>query len=179
MRPRANLRRSLHHLHLARTLHAPQRTNERRERAALRSRRSNNVQIGLRLCCCCVVVGVLAAREVFEEEPCSRDAPVVVVVVVAVLVLVWGMVVGNVSVDVFGAGDEGAQVVCECVEGPRVVCSEERDDICKARRCAVPFFFGGILARAVEQHAEAARRAVLLWQKVTRHARGQRIGYYS
>ena len=107
-------------------------------------------------------MGVLAAREVFEEEPCSRDAPVVVVVVAVLGMLVWGMVVGNVGVDVFGAGDEGAQVVCECVEGPRVVCSEERDDICKARRCAVPFFFGGIFARAVEQHAEAARRAVLL-----------------
>jgi hypothetical protein len=110
---------------------------------------------------------LLAAREVFEEEPCSRDAPVVVLVVALVLVVVVVVLVlmGDVGVDVFGAGDEGAQVVCEGVEGSRVVCSEERDYVSEARRCAVPFFFGGVFAGAVEEHAEAARRAVLLCGK--------------
>ena len=69
---------------------------------------------------------------------------------------------GHVGVHVFGAGDEGAQVVHEGVERARVVCAEERDDVREARRRAVPFFFRGVFAGAVEEHAEAARRAVLL-----------------
>ena len=64
---------------------------------------------------------------------------------------------GKVDVDVFGAGDESAQVVCEIFEWARIVCSEERDNVFEARRCAVPFFFRGVFASAVEDCAEAAR----------------------
>ena len=102
----------------------------------------------------------LAAREVLEEEPRSRDAPRVVVLVVAMMSVVASGS-GHVGVHVFGAGDEGAQVVYEGVERARAVCAEERDDVREARRRAVPFFFGGVFAGAVEEHAEAARRAVL------------------
>ena len=89
-----------------------------------------------------------------------------VVTMMFVVVVVSGS--GQVGVHVFGARDEGAQVVYEGVQRPRVVCAEERDDLREARECAVPFLFGGVFACAVEEHAEAARRAVLLCGRVTR-----------
>jgi hypothetical protein len=64
---------------------------------------------------------------------------------------------GHVKVHVLGARGERAQVIGEVLEGARVVGAEERDDVFEARRCAVPFFFGRVFARAVEEHAEAAR----------------------
>jgi hypothetical protein len=69
----------------------------------------------------------------------------------------------HVDVHVLGARRECAEVIGEILERARVVRAEERDDVLEARRCAVPFFFGrAFTARAVEKHAEAARRAGLL-----------------
>ena len=87
---------------------APQRADERLERPPLPLRRGNNVQICLRL-----RFGErgpripkrLAAREVFEEEPRPRGAPMVVVISV-ISVVASGS--GQVGVHVFGARDEGA-----------------------------------------------------------------------
>ena len=42
------------------------------------------------------------------------------------------------------------------------------DNVREARKRAVPFLFGGVFACAVEEHAGAARRAVLLCGRVTR-----------
>ena len=116
MRPRTNLRRRLHDLHLPPTLYASQRADERLERPPLPLRRGNNVQICLRLRF--VERGPripkrLAAREVFEEEPRPRGAlmPVVVLVVVTMMSVGRGGVAsgsGQVGVHVFGARDEGA-----------------------------------------------------------------------
>jgi hypothetical protein len=98
----------LHDLHLAPTLYAPQRADERLERPPLPQRRGNNVQICLRLRV--VERGPripirLAAREVFEEEPRPRGAlmPVLVLVVVTMMSVGRGGVV-----HVFGAREEGA-----------------------------------------------------------------------
>jgi hypothetical protein len=63
---------------------------------------------------------------------------------------------GKVDVDVFGPRDKSAQVVCKTVQWAPIVRSEEQNDVCETRRCAVPFFFGGVFAGAVEDHAEAA-----------------------
>jgi len=108
---------------------------------------------------------LLLSREVLEEgEPHSRsstrsDNAPTMMSVVAVMVYGIGIGIGSekVSVDVFGARDKSAQVVCEIVQWARIVRSEERDDVCEARRCAVPFFFGRVFAGAVEDRAEAAR----------------------
>ena len=64
----------------------------------------------------------------------------------------------HVDVHVLGARGECAQVVGKVLEGARVVRAEECHDVLEARRCAVPFFFGWVFARAVEERAEAARR---------------------
>ena len=64
---------------------------------------------------------------------------------------------GHIDVHVLGAGGERAQVIGEVLEGARVVGAEERDDVFEACRSAVPFFFGQVFSRAVEEHAEAAR----------------------
>jgi hypothetical protein len=86
-------------------------------------------------------------------------------------VMVASMAVGRtavvvsrrVDVHVLGARRERAEVIGEILERARVVRAEERDDVLEARRCAVPFFFGrAFAARAVEEHAEAARRVGLL-----------------
>jgi hypothetical protein len=44
----------------------------------------------------------------------------------------------------------------------RASSAPKSDDVFEARRRAVPFLLGGVFACAVEEHAEAARRAVLL-----------------
>jgi hypothetical protein len=72
------------------------------------------------------------------------------------MMMMIGIGSGQVDVDVFGARDKSAQVFCETVQRARIVRSEERNDICEARRCAVPFFFGGVCAGAVEDRAEAS-----------------------
>ena len=113
MRPRANLRRRLHHLHLAPTLYAPQRADERLERPPLPQRRGNDVQICLRLRF--VEHGPripkrLATREVLEEVPRARGAPLLLVVVSVTMMSVVAVVAsvsGQVGVHVFGARDEG------------------------------------------------------------------------
>ena len=81
------------------------------------------------------------------------------VVVVVVVVVVRRR---HVDVHVLGAGRECAHVVGKVLERAGVVRAEERHDVLEARRRAVPFFLGWIFARAVEEHAEAARRAGLL-----------------
>ena len=160
MGPRADLRRSLHHLDLTRALHAPQLPNERCERPPLVRR--YDVQIRRRLWPCPQIVIVFGyavpAREVILQEPRSRgrgsSAPMMLPVKTVEEVSGGG---GHIDVHVFGAGGEGAQVIGEVLEGARVVGAEERDDVFEARRCAVPFFFGRVFARAIEEHAEAAR----------------------
>jgi hypothetical protein len=85
---------------------------------------------------------------------------VVVVVVAASMAAV--VMSRHVDVHVLGARREGAEVIGEILERARFVRAEERDDVLEARRCAVPFFFGrAFAARAVEEHAEAARQARL------------------
>ena len=71
----------------------------------------------------------------------------------------------HVDVHVLGARRECAHVVGKVLERARVVRAKERHDVLEARRRAVPFFFGWVFARAVEEHAEAARRAGLLCVK--------------
>ena len=68
----------------------------------------------------------------------------------------------GVDVHVLGARRECAQIIGKVLERARVIRAKERHDVLEARRRAVPFFFGGVFARAVEEHAEAARRARLL-----------------
>ena len=123
MRPRANLRRRLHDLHLAPTLYAPQRADERLERPPLPLRRGNNVQICLRLRF--VKRGPrisegLAAREVFEEEPRSRGAPMLVAMLVVVTMM---SVVGVAS----GSGQVGVHVFA--------VQHAQRGSVGRLRRC--------------------------------------------
>lgn len=103
----------------------------------------------------------MVAREVFEEEP--RDAPWRMAAMLVVVVVVAG-VRWDIDVHVFRARDECAQVIGEIFEWACVVYAKERDDVREARRCAVPLFFGQVVAGAIEEHAETARRAAaLLW----------------
>ena len=134
MSPRANLSRCPHHLHFALTLHAPQRADERREWFSLRHRRrrSNNVHIRSSPSLCVVIIEclrrrrllLLLSRKVLREEgeprsrrciPRSDNAPAMVMVMVisVVAVMVIGSGSGKVDVEVFGAGNKSAQVVCE------------------------------------------------------------------
>jgi hypothetical protein len=157
MRPRADPRRRLHHVHLARALHAPQRADEQRERLPLR--RGDSVEVRRSL-------GVVTAREVPEEERRARRTPTTPLLLAVVPL-------GHVDVHVLRARGEGAQVVGKAFAWAGIVRAEERDDVCEACRCAVPLFFGRVCARAVQEHAEAARGAGLLcwrWRRRWRHA---------
>ena len=177
MCPRADLRRGLHHLDLMRALHAPQLPNERRERPPLASRNDVEIRRRLRLCVRIEVIGrggALTAREVILEERRRRRgrgrAPMSVSVALVAVMGAMGTVAivtvmrrrRHVDVHVLGARRECAEVIDKVLERTRVVRAEERHDVLEARRRAVPFFFGWVFARAVEEHAEATRRARLL-----------------
>ena len=85
------------------------------------------------------------------EEPHSRGTPTM---------LTASMVVAphvRVDVHVLGAGSQRVQVIGEVFEWAHVVGAEDRNNLCKACRCAVPFFLGRVVASAVEEHAEATR----------------------
>ena len=56
MSARADLRRCLHHLHLALTLHAPQRTDERRERFSFRHGHGRSKDVHIRSSSLCVAL---------------------------------------------------------------------------------------------------------------------------
>lgn len=86
----------------------------------------------------------------------------VAIVTVVVVVMVMMRRRRRVDVHVLGARRECAQIIGKVLERARVVRAKERHDVLEARRRAVPFFLGWVFARAVEEHAEAARRAGLL-----------------
>jgi hypothetical protein len=143
VRARADVRRRLHDAHFVRALDAPQRADERRKRPAFR--RCNRVEIR-------VWVGPGGAR-LLSGEVAQQASP---------RACATAVVRGSVDVHVLSARGEGAQVVGEVLEWARLVRAEEPLDVLEARECAVPFLFGWVFARAVEEHAEAARRAGLL-----------------
>jgi hypothetical protein len=143
MRASADVRRRLHDTYFVRALHAPQRTDERRERPAFR--RCDRVEIR-------VWVGPGGAR-LLSGEVAQEASP---------RACATAMVRGCVDVHVLGARGKGAQVVREVLEWACLVCAEEPLDVLEARERTVPFLLGWVFACAVEEHAEAARRAGLL-----------------
>ena len=156
MRPRADVRRQFHHVLLALTLHAAQRANERRERPAFRW--ADAIEIARlvvpRLC------RARRAREVPQESPC-RDAVLMMLVLMLMLMLL-AVGRGYVDVHMFSARGERAQIIGKVFERARFVGAKHAHDVLEARRRAIPLFFGGVFARAVEEHAEAARRVAIL-----------------